>query len=152
MSKVEREIIIIKENHGEVLLMGDFYIKLIEGNSRDTGILEIIIEHNSLIVLNRTEKCKGLWTRINTKRKEERSVIDYMISTQELYNEITDMTVDEEECYKLTGKTPSDHNTIILNTSVIPVHKMKENRKVKWRITSETDWKKYRGEATNGLG
>ena len=99
MSKIEREIISIKENHGEVLLMGDFNIKLIEGNSRDTGILEKITEHNSLIVLNRTEKCKGLWTRINTKRKEERSVIDYMISTQELYNEITDMTVDEEECY-----------------------------------------------------
>ena len=55
-----------------------------------------------------------------------------MISTQELYNEITDMTVDEEEFYKVTGKTPSNHNTIILNISVIPVTRMKENRKVKW--------------------
>ena len=83
------------------------------------------------MVLNRPETWKGLWARINTKMKEERSVIDYMISTHGLYNEITYMTVDEEECYKLTGKTPSDHNTIILSTSVIAASRMKENGEVK---------------------
>ena len=61
-----------------------------------------------------------------------------------MYNEILKMKVDEDECYKLSGKNPSAHNTIILNTMLAQQHSIKEKMEVKWRLTNNTEWTKYR--------
>ena len=144
LNQIGRDIMNIKQNDGEVLLMGDFNIKLIDERSRDSDALRQLVDDLNMVIINETEKCEGQWTRVNTKRQSERSVIDYIITTQDMYNEVLEMKVDEDECYKLSGKNPSDHNTIILNTMLAQQQSIKEKREVKWRITNKTEWTKYR--------
>ena len=116
LNQIGRDIMNIKQNDGELLLMGDFNIKLIDERSRDSDTLRQLLDYLNMVIINETAKCEGQWTRMNTKRQSERSIIDYIITTQDMYNEILEMKVDEDECYKLSGKNPGDHNTIILNT------------------------------------
>lgn len=42
-----------------------------------------------LQILNRNEKCKGKWTRVNTKNNNEKSITDYAICSRELVYVIT---------------------------------------------------------------
>ena len=62
-------------------------------------------------MLNKTSKCDGIWTRVNTKDPKDKSIIDYCIITPGLYSQVKELTVDDKEIYKLAGKRPTDHNT-----------------------------------------
>ena len=57
----------------------------------------------NLKILNKSPKCKGKWTRINTKNENEKSIIDDAPCTQALYTNLNTITIDEEENYKLNG-------------------------------------------------
>ena len=129
MSSLETDILQIKEEGGEIILMVDFNIKIVQGSSRDSMLLNKVVEDCNLVVLNKTDKCQGTWTRVNTKNEKEMSVIDYIITTNEMYNNVKDMIIDKEGCYKVKGKNESDHNTIILNTEVPIKLKVKTKRK-----------------------
>ena len=144
MSSLETDILQIKEEGGDIILMGDFNIKIVQGSSRDSMLLNKVVEDCNLVVLNKTDKCQGTWTRVNTKNEKEKSVIDYIITTNEMYDNVKDMIIDEEGCYKVKGKNESDHNTIILNTEVPVKLKVKTKRKPQWNITVNTDWQKFR--------
>ena len=100
MSSLETDILQIKEEDGEIILMGDFNIKIVQGSSRDSMLLNKVVEDCNLVVLNKTDKCQGTWTRVNTKNEKEKSVIDYIITTNEMYDNVKDMIIDEEGCYK----------------------------------------------------
>ena len=86
-----------------------------------------LISRKSLVVVNATDKCYGLITRMRVKgRVTEKSVIDYFIVCQELYNLVISMVVDEAQnhvlmrYYKdkgLTKVVKSDHNVLILEIS-----------------------------------
>ena len=88
--------------------------------------LQRIIEKYNLNIINANEiKCKGKWTR---KQEEERSIIDYVIASQEYMENIKSMEIDEEKQYglykiepsnKQMKKTYSDHNTILTNLDFI---------------------------------
>ena len=39
----------------------------------------------------------SIWTRINTKNENEKSIIDYALCTQALYTNLNTFTIDEEE-------------------------------------------------------
>ena len=48
--------------------MGDFNIKIVQWSSRDSMLLYKVVEGCNLVVLNKTDKCQGTWTRVNTKK------------------------------------------------------------------------------------
>ena len=79
----------------------------------------------NLKILSKRLKCKGKWTRINTKNENKKSIIDYALCTQALYRNLNTITIDEEGNYKLNGKSKTDHNSIIvkINKSTTMVKK-----------------------------
>ena len=48
--------------------MGDFGINIVQGSSRDSMLLNNVVEDCNLAVLNKTDKCQGAWTRVNYKK------------------------------------------------------------------------------------
>ena len=84
-----------------------------------------LISRKSLVIVNASDKCNGIITRMKVKgRITEESVIDYFIVCQELYSLVSSMLVDEERkhvltrYYKSNGVTKvvkSDHNILLLN-------------------------------------
>ena len=88
-------------------------------------------------VANSLNKCTGTWTRTrNSKNKFEKSVIDYVMMSKELEENLINMHIDEEKEFcpysarkNKKGKkiTHSDHNAIILNFEL----NMNRRRKVK---------------------
>ena len=71
-----------------------------------------------LVMLNSSNKCEGLYTRVNAKIPDEKSVLDYIIVTKQLYEDVHTMKIFEMGEHKVEGKIPSDHNTISLKLNV----------------------------------
>ena len=75
------------------------------------------------ILNNVKEKCKGVWTRV---QREEKSIIDYVLTDGSSANTVKEMKIDEEKQYGLhkldkntatneNRKIYSDHNSILIN-------------------------------------
>ena len=117
--------------------------ELIKGNpnkmSSNDSILSDILSRQNLIVVNATDKCFGVITRYKeTVRGTERSVLDYFVVCQELFQNIMKMVIDEQRHYVLTRfykrKTttttvPSDHNIMALYLNFKWCQKIKVDRK-----------------------
>ena len=119
---LSKQILIAKQKDQKVLMMGDLNCKVgdrIEGNtteiSKSGKNLLQLIKSNRLKILNETEKCEGLWTRMDGKSK---SVLDYLIIDRTDEPAFTSMLIDEEGEYapkrqEVNNKSTSDHNMII---------------------------------------
>ena len=153
------QIEIPKGKYQQVLMVGNFNVKIgnhIPGN-KETVLkggrqLKRIIEKYNLNIINANEhKCKGKWTR---EQGEERSVIDYVITSQEYMDTIKSMEIDEEKQYglykiecqnKQIKKTYFDHNAIdaiVINIDFISPKDVSRKKKV---ITRK-GYKKYQTE------
>ena len=125
-------------------MVGDFNVKIenhIPGNketiSKGGRQLKRIIEKIHLNIINANEnKCQGKWTR---EQGEERSIIDYVITSQEYIEVIKIMEIDEEKQYGLykierqnnqIKKAYSDHNPILINTDFISPKDVSRKKKV----------------------
>ena len=65
-----------------------------------------IVEDNDLVVVNATEKCKGLITRYRVvEGKEEKSTIDFFIVCKRFFNFIEEMNIDEHRINTLAKFT-----------------------------------------------
>ena len=93
------------------------------GKSPNGALLADIIERHNLIVGNGSKKCTGIITRCRvTKTRTEKSVIDFLIFSDDLKKHFKSMHIDEERKHVLTRikKTKkgtqikeSDHNVLI---------------------------------------
>ena len=91
-------------------------------------LLLSLVERYNLVIVNGTEKCSGIITRMRRKGQvTEKSVIDFFIVCQALYQMVTQMQVDEDrkmvltKFYKNKGRTiikESDHNPLSLNLDI----------------------------------
>ena len=78
--------------------------------------LQQLIHDNNLVPIN-LQDVNGIWTRVNRKNpEEERSVIDYILVTQNLAENVCDVIVDEEGSYRIKGRTHSDRNTLLVTS------------------------------------
>ena len=88
---------------------------------------ELIIRHD-LVVVNASDLCAGIITRVNiTTIRSEKSILDYFIVCQSFFSLITSMTIDEDRIHVLTKYSSrngikkivqSDHHMLILETKV----------------------------------
>ena len=91
-------------------------------------LLLSLIQRYNLVIVNGTEKCSGIITRMKRKGKNiEKSVIDFFIVCQALFQMVTKMDIDEDRKLVLTkfnsnkGKTSvieSDHNPLKLELDI----------------------------------
>ena len=85
---------------GPTLIQGDPHAQ--SGNGK---ILAGIIQRNALFVVNNSEeKCAGKLTRQrSTKKRKEASIIDFVIGCDDIYDMITQLTIDEKRDHVLTS-------------------------------------------------
>ena len=141
---ISDQVDIGKENNQQIIILGDFnakignYIK----NNKETitkggrHLKRLVGKQNLCIVNGESNKCEGLWTR---EQGEEKSVIDYVITTKKDLNTIKTMKIDEEKEFgiynveiqatKQCRKVYSNHNAIMLDISKEQeIHKRKTNK------------------------
>ena len=145
-----KEEIIEKQNEGEILIAMDANAKvglLGEEVSRNGKELTKVLNELDLLMINGTSKCKGAITRQNTSDEEEKSAIDFVIVSRDIFPLIRNMSIDEEGLLKVTGKNPSDHNTITINLSLPSAQKFVDIKTTGWNIKADEEkWQKFRDE------
>ena len=113
------------------------------GNQTDNNNgkkLQRIIDNNSLIPIS-TKAHFGLWTRVNRNNTEERSVIDYIITTEAKERNTTSLTIDEEGTLRIKGKKESDHNTILM---AIKVNNPRKREYItNWKLDNKEGWNQF---------
>ena len=119
-----------------ILICGDFNCKIGEKIPRNDAkvtmggkmLLTMLKKHN-LMVVNATEKCRGVWTRT---QGNEKSILDYIIMKESDEDNIVQMVIDEDKIwapYKLEAHNNdinniySDHNAILLTLNWILTEK-----------------------------
>merc|ERR1712106_443813 len=80
-------------------------------------------------------------------KDEEKSILDYVMTNESIYEDITEMYIDEDKIYKLTkykGKTAieTDHNTILIDINDDRVSQKKEKQH-RWMTNNKEAWKDY---------
>ena len=135
------------KSKGHIILMGDFNAKLevnkigIEQKiSRNGTCLQRTIDQTQTTPIS-LKANKGTWTRVNRKKTSEKSIIDYVIMTTEIAQSTTMIHIDEEGTLRLKGKEESDHNTIVIETT-IPTQKRVTREKI-LNIKDPKGWKKF---------
>ena len=78
-----------KQKRNNIILIGDFNAKLqiekdgcSQQTSRNGNMLQELINHTDMTVVNQLPKHEGAWTRIHTQNKlnnKQKSIIDYIL-------------------------------------------------------------------------
>ena len=146
-SKLEEEIISAKLANKSIIIQMDANSKLGKNihpldpkdQSPNGAVLASIVERNDLIVVNTLQdKCKGVITRRRTMEEVvEESVIDFLIISVDIMNDLKELVIDEGKEHALTKIThqkkgvklvTSDHN-VLLSKFRLPVEvSMKKER------------------------
>ena len=132
-----------------ILMEGDLNAKLgkgiIKGDTHDMSsngqnLHNLTIIKYNLNVVNSMEICSGIFTRANNKIVGEKSVLDYVIVSDELIRYIKNMQIDTVKqsmpwCTLKSGKRFSDHNAITLKVeySKIPSQSKSDQETVEFR-------------------
>ena len=154
--EIEKEMELLMEeieeqkNEGEILLTMDGNAKiglLGENVSRNGKLLLKLIEETNLVIMNKSEKCKGRITRQNTKNKDEFSAIDFVLITDPVEKWIKHIEIDEQGLNKISGRHETDHNTIIIDMTITNLDYIKPTKRVGWNLNApEEKWKRFEEE------
>ena len=162
-SYLEELIKRIESTGEDYILIGDLNAKIgckedgIAGNNEEkneAGKSLLNLEQTTQgVIVNKTSKCKGKWTRVNTKNDNEKAILDYVMTNESVYDDIIEMKIDEEKLYRLTkykGKESkeTDHNTIIIEINDVRKPQKKDN-KIRWNTKNKEGWKVYQETTEN---
>ena len=152
---ISDQVDIGNENNQQIIILGDFNANIGNNikNNKETikkggRHLKRLVEKQNLCIVNgESNKCEGLWTR---EQGEEKSIIDYVITTKKHLNTIKTMKIDQEKEFgiykvetqgtKQCRKIHSDHNAIMLNIDFIS----KMEAKGKKKIITRKGYQKYK--------
>ena len=142
------EEILEKKKDGEILFFTDGNAKidiLSEGFSRNGRLLSNVVSECELDIMNLSDKCAGKITRLNRGKRDEKSAIDFVFTSQEISHYVAEMLIDEDENYLLKGKAPTDHNSIIVKLNMSDIIKETNQPKVvKWRLSAPDElWNEF---------
>ena len=137
--------------------MGDFNAQLgteiirgeIHQMSNNGARLNDIMEKCNLAVPNSLEICRGTFTCVKNRIPVETSVLDYVITSQDLTSSVNSLKIDEAREFNpwrslKRGKRYSDHNAELVHMSVNK-HSKKDRckRKLVWNFNYPLGWGKY---------
>ena len=140
-----------------ILMVGDFNAKLgktiIKGdihNMSNNGqkLHNMIIKYN-LHLINSMEICAGIFTRINNKIIGEKSMLDYVIASDDLMRYIKNMQIYTNKQFMpwhtmKNGKRFSDHNAVILKLECNKIPSQSENkRETVWDFNHIKGWERF---------
>ena len=125
------------------------------GQSGNGKVLAAIINRHGLVVANGlVDKCEGVITRRRiTKDSTEESIIDHVIITEDMENDMASLIIDEDRNYGLTNisktkkgvKTSlSDHNPLISNFEIKWCRKTKSPRVEMFNLKDKTCQEKFK--------
>ena len=136
-----------KAENNEIILAGDFNAKIAiatknckQRESRNGKLLQKIITDNNMTVAN-LKADAGIWTRVNRKKSEEKSVIDYILASPYIAKGIQTLIVDEEGHLRVKGKNETDHNTITMTIKINDPRKPKFQER--WRLNNKEGWRLF---------
>ncbi len=142
---------------GDVILCGDFNAKLElnipeknihQSTSRNGEMLKELLEDTDSEAIN-TRKNVCEWTRENRKNPNEKSVIDYIITTKKNATTTNEVRVDTRGTHRLKGKEETDHNTILLEANF---YTSPQQEKVTiWKKGTDEDWRNFNHGTTRDL-
>ena len=89
-----------------------------------------MIKNENLILLNKTDLCKGIVTRIDPRNGKESTIDLAIICNRIMAQKVSCMVIDEEELLKPTNYTSNklkktDHNTILIKLIIPKLKDMK---------------------------
>ena len=142
---------------GSVFLVGDLNAKLgTEFNRAEVHLmpnngarLSDKMEKCNLAVLNALEICCGTLTWVKNKIPVEKSVLDYVITSQDLVSSVNSLKIDKAKEFTpwrslKHGKRYSDHNAILVHMSVNKHSKEdRGKRKLMWNFNDPLGWQKF---------
>ena len=141
---------------GKIILTGDFNAKLSIGTTKITQeqtrngkYLQDLIDQTNMKPISITE-ITPTWTRENRKNSEEKSIIDYILVSKNVVNQIKELKIDNIGTWRLKGKEETDHNTITFE-----IHNQKEkqrNKKTKrkrWILNNKEAWENFNNHIKN---
>ena len=124
-----------------------------EGFSRNGKLLMEVIEETNLKIINKCEKCDGKITRQNTKNLQEKSAIDFVITSEMAEKWIQKMKIDEKGIAKIKGKQASDHNTITLELNIKNIDRSHVVKRTIWNLKApEEKWKAFQENIWKNIG
>ena len=136
--------LIHKAENSEIIL-ADFNTKLAistknykQRESRNGKLLQKIITDNNMTVVN-LKADAGIWTMVNRKKSEEKSVNDYILASPYIAKGIQTLIVDEEGHLRVKGKNETDHSTITMTIKINVLRKSKFRER--WRLNNKEGWK-----------
>ena len=138
------------EKEGPIILTGDFNAKLeinrpeaTQKQSNNGKHLQDLIDRKNLHTPT-LEANRGIWTRENRTNPEEKSIIDYILTSQTLKEKVQETIVDEQGTHRIKGRKESDHNIILITITT----KTEEKKQIikRWKLDNEEGWKKYNEE------
>ena len=158
------QVIIEMQNKGEhILWIGDLNVKVgndeqgIAGNRAEIThggkILRKMIKKRNMKLINATYKCTGTWTRVNTGNKDQKSILDYVITSEKMEEKVKTMQIDEDGLYiptryKAETTVETDHRPIIIiienNEQSEEEEKEVDKDTVKWNFRKETEVNRYK--------
>ena len=78
------------------------------------------------------------------QNENEKSIIDYAVCTQALYANLNAMIINEEENFKLNGKSKTDYNSVIIEIDKSTSTVKKKIDYYQWKINSNANWTRFR--------
>ncbi len=133
----------------KVIIMGDFNAHVGNGTGGVAGNHEKVdargkeihrwVGDTGSILVNAHENCTGIWT---WNRGEKMSVLDYMITSGEVGQDIEELFIDDGGEYDIG----SDHNWMWLRLRHTRLPKEKIKKQPGWDINEDTDWTPFRRE------
>ncbi len=133
------------------IIMGDLNGKLHinrgeckQEGSRNGAMLQNHMDTTNMTAVNTLNTHTGNWTRVNRKRPDEKSIIDYILISQPLTDNVIESNTDEHGIYRIAGENATDHNTITctVNTEI----KREQQSTRKWKKGDEQGWDKFNSE------
>ena len=107
---IENIIENIEKEGEDYILIGDLNAKIgrekngIKGNNESKNeagkALLNLEQRREGVIVNKTIKCEGKWTRVNTKNINKKSILDYVFTNINLYEDIINMKIDEDRIHK----------------------------------------------------
>ena len=135
------------KKQGEVVFVGDFNAKIEINNntvnqieSKNGKYMQKMIDETNMTPKS-IYATLGHWTRVKRKDPNEKSVIDYVLMSENIAKTSQYLEIDESGTYRLKGKAETDHNTII--TEIDLRYSNNNKKEVIFNTKNKNKWRQF---------